>query len=312
VPDHGLGWPRAHGGNGVLTRDPRLTGDPPSRTRFGKSSPRVNGRYVGPSHPNVPEKHIVISPHFDDGALSVAGTIVELGGRTIMVTVHGGEPMLSSGVSEWDQLCGFVTGKEAAAIRRIEDINACFALGASFQHLPYADSPYLDGRPIAASLCPQLINVMAEARSVFIPAAIGGHPDHVRARDLALSAAEAHPQIEVMLYADLPYAASAANWGDASFGTIDPSGELFDSLRPVLDSYWLSGPDILDLSAATWSKKRRAVLSHASQLPPLAQYWRELTAYPGPLGHELLWRVSPKSLGPPPGRPWIPSGLIHR
>jgi LmbE family N-acetylglucosaminyl deacetylase len=258
---------------------------------------------------SAPERCIVVSAHFDDGALSVGGTILELNSRATIVTVHGGEPASSPEPSEWDALCGFASGQEATTVRRAEDIAACAALGVPYCHLPYADSPYAGDELATDQIRADLANVMAEAEAVFIPAAIGGNPDHVRARDLALSAAEHRPEIQMILYADLPYAAAAGNWGDTSFGTIDPTGHLFGSLRSVVDRYWLSVPQPLNIPIPLWAKKREAVLCHASQLVALAGGYPGFTACPGPLQHELLWRVSPKSAGPPPGPAWLPAAI---
>ena len=71
---------------------------------------------------------VVLSPHFDDAALSVAALVRRLPRPLTVVTVFGGPPPEGSPVSWWDATCGFSSAAEAYACRRAEDARACALL----------------------------------------------------------------------------------------------------------------------------------------------------------------------------------------
>ncbi|MDP9861260.1 MULTISPECIES: PIG-L deacetylase family protein [Streptosporangium] len=226
---------------------------------------------------------VVVSPHFDDAALSVAGVLARDGGPAVIVTALGGVP--GGQVSAWDRLCGFASAEETARERRAEDARACEILGADQVALAHPDVPAagLRLRELEDFLA---AHVTPDTR-VLVPMGIG-NADHEAVRDQALEALWRAGVQEPWVYADLPYAAAAREWGTASadraLAATPPVRALAERhrIRPVLR---------IRLEGAEWTVKRRAVLAYASQLAPLACDYGEFLAVPGPLQHELVWAV---------------------
>ena len=63
---------------------------------------------------------VVVSPHFDDAAFSLGGSLAQWD-RAVVVTAHGGPPASEAALSDWDAECGFASGREAHAVRMEED-----------------------------------------------------------------------------------------------------------------------------------------------------------------------------------------------
>jgi LmbE family N-acetylglucosaminyl deacetylase len=255
---------------------------------------------------------VVIAPHFDDAAFSVAGAAVGFAGDVTFVTVHGGPPTDPCALSEWDRDCGFTSGAQAAAARAAEDLSACAVLGVGTIHLPLPDGPYLDDTSAVRVMSACLSPVLAGADLVLAPAGIGSHPDHLRVRDVVLSLLAHRTDDTVRLFADLPYASWAPDWGTAEFGSLDEFGDVFGGMRPLLDTHWLSAASATHLSVAQWAAKKAAIACHSSQIEPISRTWPNFAADQGPLMQELLWSVAPISTEPPPWPIWTPAVLTQR
>lgn len=232
---------------------------------------------------------VVVSPHFDDAVLSVAGHLLRWrDGPAAVVTVFGGEPDDGVPASEWDRLCGFDSPVTAARVRGREDRAACAALGVDALHLPHPDDPY---RPPGAPL-DDLVDLLAAAlhpgARVLVPAGIGGNPGHVQVRDAIAGGLPRLRGAEVRLYAELPYASTAAEWGTERAGP---------HCWPDVPAHLLP-PDPacaerVELTPAEWTRKREALFAYASQLASLTLGFRRFTRVPGPLQFELTWTISP-------------------
>ncbi len=226
---------------------------------------------------------IVVSPHFDDAAMSVSGVLARSEGPAVIVTVLGGVP--GERHSAWDRLCGFASAEETARERRAEDARACEILGVDQVVLDYPDVPAAALR--LRGLEDFLTEHVTPETRVLVPMGIG-NADHEAVRDQALDTLQKIAVTEPWIYADLPYAAVVREWGG------DAAAEALAAKPPVraLTERRRIRPELrIRLEEAEWTVKRRAVLAYASQLAPLACDHGEFAAMPGPLQHELVWAV---------------------
>src|SRR3954470_12755328 len=91
---------------------------------------------------------VVVSPHLDDGVLSLGAAISHAsprGARVTVLTVLGGDTASTAPAGGWDSRAGFVTQGEATAARQAEDQRACARIGARPVWLPYGDDQYERG-----------------------------------------------------------------------------------------------------------------------------------------------------------------------
>jgi len=216
----------------------------------------------------------VVSTHFDDAALSAAHLLQRAGALATVVTVCGGAPPRAAAVSEWDAASGFAGGREAARARAHEDRRACAVTGARSVHLRHRDGPYrhkrLRGTPIRAAV----ERLLGEDAVLWLPAAIGGHPDHLGVRAALLPLAQTLPGARVRVYADLPYA------GESGY-------ELPPAVASALPG--LRARDVR-LRGAAFERKLAAVRCHASQIAPLeGSDAPDLLEPGGALARERVW-----------------------
>lgn len=163
-----------------------------------------------------PWRTVVVSPHFDDAALSLTGLLPTLPGPVAVVTVHGGSPAPGLPVSGWDALCGFSSAVEAYRARRAEDARSCKLLGAEQVLVDHPDGPYVGEGDEPAGL-DALLRSLAPGTRVLVPLATN-QPDHeaVRLRTQRVLAAAGAP--EPWVYADLPYTGHLPEWGTPGAG----------------------------------------------------------------------------------------------
>lgn len=150
---------------------------------------------------------VVLSPHLDDGALSVGATMHALTRRGVpvrLVTLFAGDPELSSRPSYWDARRGGDTAGDAALQRRAEDRTAAAVLGVDPVWLPFDDGAYISRRDPDV-MWAQLAPHVADATAVIAPGYPLTHPDHRFATLFVLQRLD--PAIPLLFYAELPYAA---------------------------------------------------------------------------------------------------------
>ncbi|MEV4898837.1 PIG-L family deacetylase [Nonomuraea sp. NPDC055795] len=228
---------------------------------------------------------IVLSPHFDDAALSVAGLLNALPRPAVFVTVFGGAPPNGRAPSAWERLCGFTSAAEAARERRAEDARACDLLGVEQLVLDNPDLPANGVR--LAGLADFLRAHAGAATRILIPMGIG-NADHAQVRDQALDTLAGAGLPAPWIYADLPYASVVPEWGtEAAAGALAEHPRAGAPIRAL--SCAIAPCRAPSLKGEAWVAKRRAVLAYASQLAPLAADFGEVLAMPGPLMHELVW-----------------------
>ncbi|MEV5509714.1 PIG-L deacetylase family protein [Streptomyces orinoci] len=243
---------------------------------------------------------VVISPHFDDAALSLGGYLSRLDRPKTIVTVHGGPPAGPAGVSSWDAACGFASGAEAYAVRMAEDARSCELLGAEQVALRHPDGPYAPGARLVA--LEEFLAGLDPAAEVLVPMGTDQR-DHQAVRDQALAALAAAGRRLPLVYADLPYSGALAEWGtdgaEAALARAEVHGRAYRDLRA---GYGLRPVHNIRLDREEWAVKRAAVLCHGSQLAALAVKHRAFLRYPGPLESELIWEPVPRTTGLPGGR----------
>jgi LmbE family N-acetylglucosaminyl deacetylase len=198
----------------------------------------------------VAQRIVVVSPHYDDGVLSLgasiaawarAGTVVEL------LTVLGCDPDSAAPSGGWDRRGGFATEGESARARREEDRRACAVLGARPVPLPFGSVDYErhgDDTDVRAAVT----RAVAAAELVLLPGHPLTHPDHAWLSGLLGEGLGPR----VALYAEQPY--TQRSGGPASAPQAAAGADVFEPV-PVASRDRL----------AKW----RAIRCYRSQLPLL-------------------------------------------
>ena len=251
---------------------------------------------------------LVISPHLDDAALSVGGTIASwtaAGERVVIASVYTKGPPLGEIAPSMRKFADYVT-------RRSEDAAACTVLGAEIRRLDHVERafrrPYLTGwsffttpahREGFATLgavrdsLEQLAQL--EPTRILIPFGIGNHIDHVEASLAAIDLAIAHDWLaRVWFYEDF-YAlsrtmrrahpvAERSTWS-ARRSPLLAAGRLAVVLRtiaaarrgPALDALWPPA-----LQTASWRLHTVAIKDYEQQkLDAIARYPSQTKAFGG-------------------------------
>jgi len=108
-------------------------------------------------------------------------------------------------VAEWDR----VTRAEDSAARvrqRIDADRAVLArLGVEPENLGFLDDQYRNEPLSRDQLEAALEARLGDAETLYSPAGLGSHPDHLVVRDVVVALGDRHG-LDVVLYADLPYA----------------------------------------------------------------------------------------------------------
>ncbi|MFI6908726.1 PIG-L deacetylase family protein [Nonomuraea sp. NPDC050394] len=240
-------------------------------------------------HAGARTSTIVVSPHPDDAVLSCWGVLSEAGVRRV-VTVFAGVPEPGTTLSAWDRLTRAADPRQRATERHEEDRRALALAGCAATHLPFAGAAHrrrpLDRRVLETAL----EEAMGDAGTVYAPAAIGGHPDHVATRDAVLAASAGR---RLLLYADQPY---AVRFGWPSWVTgrpprqdIDVDGWFAAQLESMPGRLSPQSARVRRLSRSAAAAKSAAVREYRSQFAALVA-----SAGPGfpdgPAGeYEVFW-----------------------
>ena len=149
---------------------------------------------------------VALSPHLDDAALSIGGTLHRLaqaGTEVTVLTVMAGDPASPEPPIQWDANAGFTTKGDAAAARQAEDHHACATLGVRPRWLPFTEGSYSDPGVEERALG-ALGSEIADADRVLLPGFPLEHPDHAWLTRLVLTRLAPGPLIG--LYREQPYA----------------------------------------------------------------------------------------------------------
>lgn len=222
---------------------------------------------------------IILSPHPDDAAFSTGGLLASLQDTIVMV------------ITCFSRSCCRDRDDSPAttSVRSLEDEAYARHIGARLIRLGLPDSGLRTnaGREQLATASEELLRHeldsllrpllrLAAGPNIFVPLAIGSHPDHVHCRDLAF---DAYADLNLVFYEDLPYGQMAG--GPATVNRI------------VRDRYPHLRDCPLALTGQQMEKKMMGLDFYTSQLHPkwrkdIARYARKSRLRPGGYG-ERYW-----------------------
>lgn len=244
---------------------------------------------------------IYLSPHFDDAVLSCGGQIIRrslAGEQNLIVTIMGGDPG-DAPISDFARTLHdrWQLDTDIVRARKIEDKQACFTVGATFQHWPIMDCIYRlnqengsllytseeaifgEIHPHEMDLIDRLATRLTKLPShnrVIIPLSIGHHVDH----QLTRAAAElAFGSMNLTYYEDYPY-----SMNEAAFSRL---------IEPIDD--WKSL--VTELSEQDLATKIKAIVCYRSQIGTLfgsiSEMARQVKEYSQSVGGERFWSPDP-------------------
>jgi LmbE family N-acetylglucosaminyl deacetylase len=233
-----------------------------------------------------PARITVLSPHLDDGVLSLGAAIAEWsssGSEVSIVTVLAGNPGSTLSARPWDQASGFRTAGEASRVRREEDRRACGIIGASPVWLPFGearDNPGVDDDTIWSAIA----DAVRGADAVLVPGFPLTYSEHEWLARLVL---ERKPLARrTGLYVEQPYAyGTVVGWRLASPRNLARLGSTVARTRSARARQEPRVPDVLPqrtTDTVTWAAvpagrearrtKRRALAEYATQMPRLGRW----------------------------------------
>jgi LmbE family N-acetylglucosaminyl deacetylase len=239
----------------------------------------VTGALVSPEELAYSERHIFLSPHYDDIALSCGGAaalVSQQSREPVIALIFGSEPDRNLKLTQFAESMHRQWGMEAHEViagRRHEEAAATAILGARDQFLPFLDAIYRGDR---YTNDPQLFGRLADDKEekelpskiilslglegypddttlIYAPLATGNHVDHQVAFLAGKYLAEAG--WDVLFYEDLPYALKR--------GALDQRVSEIGSR--------LSESAIVDVSSV-WQAKIDAIMAYPSQLGVIFGY----------------------------------------
>jgi len=206
------------------------------------------------------ERIVVVSPHLDDGVLSLGASIAawsRAGVKVELLTVLGCDPDSLAPAGGWDRRGGFATEGESARARREEDRLACAAIGAKPVWLPFGSVDF-ERHGDEADVRRAVTDAVAGADLLLLPGFPLSHPDHdwlAQALVSDLKSDTSRSNVRIGLYAEQPYTRRA---GEAP------------RLLPVFAGLWDRAVfEPVHGSLRARLAKWRAIRQYRSQLPLL-------------------------------------------
>jgi len=241
---------------------------------------------------------LIISPHLDDALLSA--TQVATSGPTTVATVFAGPPPAEVKLTEWDLLTGATSSLDRYHERLAEDERANAVIGSRPVHLAFPEEQFREDQVDAAGCTAELAALIAEADSVWLPTGVGGHPDHVLARKLALAALPDDSRPAVGFYGDFPYIAS---YGWPTWVTGAPTEEYLDAAAWLSLEFRAVGlpedgmvREVITLSDSERQLKSETIAEYRSQLPGLRLDPTRINRWGNALDYEVRWTPTPEAL----------------
>ncbi len=242
---------------------------------------------------NAPE--LVLSPHWDDAVLDCWGLLSSDRALSV-VNVFAGVPTPGGIRGAWDAITGARDSAERARERIAEDAGALARAGRTATALDFLDAQYRPPprAPRLEDLDRALAGSVQRAARVYVPAGLGGHPDHMLVRRYGRMLSRAG--MPVTLYADLPYCAIHGwpHWVDGT--EPDPHRNI--------DAFWMSFlekvPEMRELRSARVERlddqaaaaKLEAMRCYVTQLPALDYGARGVLVDPAIHRFEVSWELA--------------------
>jgi LmbE family N-acetylglucosaminyl deacetylase len=167
-----------------------------------------------------PRRIVVVSPHLDDGVLSLGAAMsawAQEGARVELLTVLACDPDSTTPTGGWDSRAGHATEGDSARARREEDRRACERLGVFPRWLPFGSVDY-DRHGSDDDVGDAVAGVVQGADEVLLPGFPLAHPDHgwlarvLGARELGA--------LRTGLYVEHPYAGRDGGDPGASYRSL--------------------------------------------------------------------------------------------
>jgi LmbE family N-acetylglucosaminyl deacetylase len=130
--------------------------------------------------PGPQRRIVVVSPHLDDGVLSLGAAMAAWARgdtQVELLTVLACDPDSSAPSGGWDRRGGHATEGESARARREEDRRACDVLGVTPRWLPFGSVDY-DRHGTDDDVRDAVVDVVRGADEVLLPGCPLTHPDH--------------------------------------------------------------------------------------------------------------------------------------
>jgi LmbE family N-acetylglucosaminyl deacetylase len=212
---------------------------------------------VAPHPVETLRRIVVVSPHLDDGVLSLGASIAawsRAGAAVELLTVLACDPDSGAATGGWDRRGGFATEGESARGRRDEDRCACAVIGARPLWLPFGSVDY-ERHGSEEEVRRAVVAAVDGAGVVLLPGFPLSHPDHpwlVRGLAAALGGRA------TALYAEQPYTRRAGVAPEIPDWVADAYGERRFEQVPT--------------GARDRLAKWRAIRCYRSQLPLLGMH----------------------------------------
>lgn len=238
---------------------------------------------------------VAVSPHLDDAALSASASLHGVGATVL--TMFAGMPAPGLTASLWDRLTGASSSAERQTERLAEDSAVMSLLSARGSYLDERELQYRQAEPApdVERLARRVAEHLTAADEVWLPAAIGRHPDHVLARDAGLRAAAATGHRDVVLYADFPYVITYGwpSWisGRPADPYLDPESWMAEQLAVAGLDAPVRGAEVVKLNSAQRATKSEIIAAYRTQASALDLTVVALARDPAKLDYELCWRL---------------------
>ncbi|MEI8174489.1 MAG: PIG-L family deacetylase [bacterium] len=174
---------------------------------------------------------IILSPHFDDGVLSLGGLIVKQKNDLLVATFFTKKP-IKIAHTNWDKISGFSDSNEAIFARTKENMNTLTTFNTIIKNYNYLDYQYREknkDKEVTANISNDIKTLIKtyQDRELFIygPATFGKkitHPDHQIVHDAfmnILKKNEKSKNLHFFIYEDFPYIQKFNMYNKNNFNT---------------------------------------------------------------------------------------------